>query len=87
MKKEEKEKLKQETKFESHNKIILWITIVILILFEIYSLTTNSHYKYDFIFLMLLLVGTFLIRKKIKLHPFHYLLFALFLILHVLNCL
>ena len=63
-------------------KVIAWITTVILILLEIYSLSTNSHYKYDFIFVMALLWGVYIFRESIKLHYFHYALFSLFLILH-----
>ena len=67
------------------NKTILIITAIILIALEFYSLTTNSHYKWDFIFLMLLLVGVYILRNKIKLHPLHFFLFAIFLILHNLG--
>ena len=72
-------------KKELINKIILWITTGILVALEFYSITTNSHYKWDFIFLILLLFGVYFLRDKIKLHPFHYFLFALFLILHNLG--
>ena len=67
------------------NKRWLWITAVILIGLEFYSLTTDSHYKWDFIFLMLLLMGVYLVRNKIKLHPAHYFLFCLFLVIHNLG--
>ncbi len=70
---------------EVANKVILWTTTVVLLLFEVYSLTTNSHYKWDFIFLMLLLWGTFFLRERISLHPFHFGLFSLFLIIHNLG--
>ncbi|MEN9626037.1 MAG: hypothetical protein RL557_365 [archaeon] len=71
--------------FELWNKIILALTTLILIILEFYALTTDSHYKWDFIFLMLLLYGLFFIRNKIDLHPFHYLLACLFLLLHDLG--
>lgn len=67
------------------NKAILWITTAVLVLLEIYSLTTASHYKWDFIFLMALLIGVYAIRERIALHPLHYGLLALFLILHNLG--
>ncbi len=70
---------------DSYNKLILFATTVILIAFEIYSITTDSHYKYDFIFLILMLYTLFFMRNNIKLHPFHYLLASLFLILHNLG--
>jgi len=67
------------------NTVIVWITTVILVLFELYSLTVDSHYKYDFIFMMLLLWGVYKIRDRIRLHPFHFGLFAVFLVLHNLG--
>jgi len=67
------------------NKVILAITTLILLSLEFYSFTTDSHYKWDFFFVVGLLWALFFIRDKIKLHPFHYSLFALFLILHNLG--
>jgi len=75
----------KEKNHHKANKIILWTTTIILIAFELYSITTDSHYKWDFFFLILLLWGVFLIGKKIKLHPFHFSLLAIFLILHNLG--
>jgi len=66
----------------SAEKIILISTTIVLVALEFYSLTTASHYKWDFIFLMLLLYAVYVMREKIRLHPFHYFLFSLFLILH-----
>lgn len=70
---------------EFWNKIIVWTTTVILVVLWIYALTIDNHYKWDFFFLMLLLWTLFFIRHRIKLHPFHYLLAAAFLILHDLG--
>lgn len=70
---------------EGANKIIVWITSLILVALEIYSLTTDSHYKWDFIFLIAMLLAVYFIRDKIKLHPLHFFLLALFLILHNLG--
>ena len=67
------------------NKLILWATTLILVAFEIYSLTTNSHYKWDFFFLVGLLWLVYFLKDKIKLHPFHFFLLALFLISHNLG--
>ena len=67
------------------NKLILWATTLILVAFEIYSLTTNSHYKWDFFFLIGLLWLVYFLKDKIKLHPFHFFLLALFLISHNLG--
>lgn len=47
-----------------------------------YSLWIGSRYKWDFIFVMLLWIGLYLIRKRINLHPLHYALFGVFLFLH-----
>lgn len=64
------------------NKVIVWITSIILIGLWFIALNMKSHYKWDFFFLMLILWGLFFVRDRIKLHPFHYLLMALFLLLH-----
>lgn len=66
-------------------KIILIGTTIIFIILEIYSLTTASHYKWDFFFVMLLLYAVYYLREKIRLHPLHYFLFALFLVMHNLG--
>lgn len=49
---------------------------------EGYALSINSRYKWDFLFILLLWVGLYLIRQRIHLHPLHYALFGLFLFLH-----
>jgi uncharacterized membrane protein YjdF len=66
-------------------KWIVWITTLILVGLEIYSLTTDSHYKWDFIFLMGLLWGVYFLQGKIRLHWFHFLLFSVFLVVHNLG--
>jgi len=66
-------------------KIILWSSILIFVLLEIYSFTTESHYKNDFFFLVALLWAVYHYRKELNLHPFHFFLFAGFLILHNLG--
>lgn len=72
-------------KEEIWNKVILGITTIIILGLEFYSFTTDSHYKWDFFFVAGLLWILFFIRDKIKLHPFHYFLFSIFLILHNLG--
>ena len=67
------------------NKIILWGTTVILCLIEIYALTQDSHYKWDFIFLIALLWGLYYLKDQIKLDQFQYGLFTLFLVIHDLG--
>jgi len=76
---------KSETVEKKGNFFVLLITTVILIALEIYSLKLDSHYKYDFIFLMVLLYGLYHYRSAVGLHPFHYGLFAAFLLLHNLG--
>ncbi len=67
------------------NKIILWTTSLVFVALEVYSLTTNSHYKWDFFFVLGLLWLVYFFKDKIKLHPFHFFLLAVFLILHNLG--
>tara|TARA_Y100000310_G_scaffold343968_1_gene454265 strand:- start:5902 stop:6552 length:651 start_codon:yes stop_codon:yes gene_type:complete len=71
--------------YHKYNKLILWITLFLLVLFEIYSVTTDSHYKWDFFFLVAMMVGVYVVKDKIKLHPFHFTLLGVFLILHNLG--
>lgn len=61
---------------------IAWVTSLLLVGLEAYALWTDSRYKWDFIFLILLLWGVYWLREKIDLHPVHYALFSVFLLLH-----
>lgn len=67
------------------NSVVVWVTTALLVALEFYSIQTQSHYKWDFIFLMILLWGVYFIRDKVRLHPLHFGLFALFLLLHNLG--
>lgn len=67
------------------NTIVAWLFSLILVGLEIYALATDSRYKWDFIFLMILLWGVFAVRNWINLHPVHYALFGVFLLLHDLG--
>lgn len=67
------------------NRVLVWVATLMLVALEFYSLQTDSHYKWDFIFLMLMLWGVYALRDTIKLHPFHFALLALFLLLHNLG--
>ncbi len=70
------------------NKILKWIFSIfalILIGLEFVALGMDSHYKYDFIFLMILLTVLYAVREKIHLHWSHYLVFSLFLLVHDLG--
>lgn len=66
-------------------RLIAWITSLFLVVLEFYSLWTGSHYKYDFLFLMALLWGVYLLKDRFKVHPFHFFLLCVFLILHNLG--
>ena len=83
--KSESKKIVEHKNMSLANKIILIVTTIILIGFEFYSITTDSHYKWDFIFLIAMLWGVYLLRNKIKLHAVHFFLLAIFLILHNLG--
>jgi uncharacterized membrane protein YjdF len=71
-----------DKKSERLNKATLWMFIVILIAFEIFAFTVDSHYRYDFILMILLFVTVFKIRDKIRLHPLHFFLLGVLLLLH-----
>lgn len=47
-----------------------------------YAIWTGSRYKWDFVFVMILLIGVYMIRKRIDLAPIPYALFCVFLLLH-----
>jgi uncharacterized membrane protein YjdF len=66
-------------------RIIVWGATLIFVLLEIYSLTTDSHYKNDFFFLLGGLWIVYHYGKKLRLHWSHFLLFGLFLIVHNLG--
>jgi len=67
---------------DNWNRIIVWATTLILFGLWFVALNIGSHYKWDFFFLLLILWGLYFVRDRIKLHPFHFLLMALFLLLH-----
>lgn len=64
------------------NKLVMIITLIALIILEVFAIRMNNHYKYDFIFLVALLLGLYFIRKHIDLRPSHYILASIFLLLH-----
>ena len=66
-------------------KVVLWLTVVILVGLEVYAITDDSHYKWDFIFLVLMLYAVYFLREKINLLPLHFGLLAVFLLLHDLG--
>ena len=66
-------------------KLVYWLTTIILVGLEVYAIAIDSRYKWDFIFLMLMLSAVYMLRQKIDLHPLHYTLLAVFLLLHFLG--
>jgi uncharacterized membrane protein YjdF len=78
--------LNKKTEFSnSQFTWILWLFIIFFVALEIYSITTHNHYKYDFIFIMILHITLYKLRNKIRLHPLHFFLFGIFLLLHNLG--
>jgi uncharacterized membrane protein YjdF len=72
-------------KGDSVNRVIVWLGTLIFILLEIYSLTTNSHYKFDFFLVLALAFVVYYYRARLNLHWFHFFLFVGFLVLHNLG--
>ena len=70
---------------EIGNKYILIAFLVILAGMEIFALNIASHYKYDIPMCAALLVFVYFVRQVIHLSWLHFLLFALFLIIHCLG--
>ena len=64
------------------NRVIFWVGVLIFVLLEVYSLTTNSHYKFDFFLVLAFALVVYFYREKLNLHPVHYFLFMGFLVLH-----
>ena len=67
------------------NRIVFWLFVLVLIAFEVYALIENNQFKFDSVVMLALLVGVYLIRNRIKLHPFHFFLFGVFLAMHNLG--
>src|SRR3989344_849063 len=53
--------------------IIFALTGIILIPLDIYAIVIDVHWKLDIFLLILALVFVYLLRKKLHLHPLHYL--------------
>lgn len=64
---------------------ILIVFGALLLLMEVQAINLASHYKYDQMICLLLLIFVYKIRALVSLHWLHYLLFGLFLILHGLG--
>ena len=66
-------------------KQILWSSTIILTALEVYAIVTGSRYKWDFIFLILILWVIYFLRSRINLHPLHFAMLAFFLLAHFLG--
>jgi len=70
---------------KSKERIIFWFFVIVLLVFEIYSITINNDYKWDGLVLLIIWFIVFHFRKKLNLCAFHFILFGLFLVLHNLG--
>ncbi len=68
--------------FKRWNKLIFWFFIILLLGFEIYSITLKSTYVLDGLALIFLLVFVYSFETKLNLHPVHFFLFGIFLVFH-----
>ncbi len=64
------------------NRVVVWGATLIFVLLEFYSLTTGSHYKWDFFFVLGAAWVVYHYRDRLRLNWIHYFLFVGFLILH-----
>lgn len=65
-------------------KVAICATILLTCI-EVYSLTTDSHYKWDFFFVLALVWMLYSIRKFLALQPIDYMMFTAFLVMHNLG--
>jgi len=64
------------------NRVIVRGASLVFVLLEIYSLTTDSHYKWDFFFVLGAIWIVYYYRDRLRLNWFHFFLFGLFLVVH-----
>jgi uncharacterized membrane protein YjdF len=67
--------------------VVACVATVPLLALPFATVAGTANYRYAFAFLLPILWGTFLARRALLLHPFHFALFALALILHNLGAL
>jgi uncharacterized membrane protein YjdF len=70
---------------DRNNKNVAIVFFFIFSIMEILALNMDSHYRYDILMCLILLVAGYYFRAIIYLHWVHYLLFSLFLCLHCLG--
>jgi len=66
-------------------RIIFLIFFVVLLVFEVYSISIDNAYKWDGLFLLGLLILVYYFRKRLNLCATHLFAFGLFLVLHNLG--
>tara|TARA_Y100000310_G_scaffold324154_1_gene385654 strand:+ start:158 stop:751 length:594 start_codon:yes stop_codon:yes gene_type:complete len=72
-------------KKDNSNKLILWFFLIILLAFELYSISIQNSYQWDGLFLIGFLFFVYYIKDRLNLHPFHFFLLGIFLVLHNLG--
>ncbi|MFK7794763.1 MAG: DUF2238 domain-containing protein [Gammaproteobacteria bacterium] len=73
------------SKIDKKNKYIAIIFFIVFSIMEIQALGMESHYKYDLLMCLALLVAAYYFRSKLHLYWGHYFLFSIFLLLHCLG--
>ena len=66
-------------------RAIAFVFSAVFILFSLVIARPGSNYRFSALFLVPILWAAYFLRRKIHLHPLHYLLFALALLLHNLG--
>jgi uncharacterized membrane protein YjdF len=67
------------------NKLVFYLFLLVLIIFEVYSISIQNSYMWDGIFLIGFLLFIYYIKDCLHISPFHFFLLGLFLILHNLG--
>ena len=72
-------------KKDDSNKLILWLFLIILLGFELYSISIRSTYVWDGLALIGFFIFIYYIKDRLHLHPFHFFLLGIFLVAHNLG--
>ncbi len=67
---------------ERYNRVIVWSMQATLLMLGVYSFLRNSAYLNDFFILSGFLWLVYLARDRLRLHPVHFGMFGVFLLLH-----
>jgi len=78
-------KIKVNNDNNSKNKYVAIGFFIVFFCMEIFALNIESHYKYDIVMCLFLLVVVYYFRDIIYLYWVHYFLFSLFLLVHCLG--